>query len=152
MLLACGSMTVRRLLRVDDKLASFNTAFAAKRAEQQQLQLIADRRSRNAFYRCTDEELNQEYNNFLAHHYARYVLIYLLPVFLTLAWLNSVFTTDALLALNGTPYVLILPENSYGVNGLSVTFVFLLAYVLSLLIGFRLRRIWGTSTGAEGGL
>jgi len=66
--------------------------------------------------------------------------VYLLPVFLTLAWLNTVFTTSVLVARNGIPYVVSVPENRFGVQGLSVTAIFLLAYIFGLIAGFYMKK------------
>ncbi|VAW37752.1 hypothetical protein MNBD_DELTA03-809 [hydrothermal vent metagenome] len=133
---------MRYFLRVDEKTRRFNEEFSRKREEQQALQLITDKYSREALYRITDEELNARYNYFLAHHYARYVIIYMLPLFLTLAWLNQVYSAAVL----GNPFVIIIPLNNFGVQGLSVTFLFLLTYVISLIIGFRLQKKWQPSS------
>ena len=133
------SLWIRRLLNVDEKVARFNAMFAEKRRRQQNLQYIPDKYSREALYRVTDDELNHDFNTYLANHYARYVTVYLLPLFLILAWLNSVFSGSILSNTTGTPYVLPLPANSFGIHGLTVTAVFLLAYITGLLIGFWLK-------------
>ena len=139
-LVALFAFWMRRLLRVDERVEEFNRRFAEKRREQQELRHIPDKYSRDALYRTTDEELNEEYNTFIAYHYARYVMIYMLPLFLVLAWLNSVFSTSWLVARYGHPFVITLPENNFGIGGLSVTFIFLLAYILTLIVGFRIQR------------
>ncbi|WP_456387996.1 hypothetical protein [Desulfolithobacter sp.] len=137
---AALAFRIRRWLRVEEKVQEFNERFAEKRKAQQDLQLISDWKSRDALYRATDEELNHEYNTFLAYHYARYVLVYLLPLFLILAWLNNYFSAPRLIARFGKPFVILLPENRLGTPGLSVTFIFLLVYVVSLIIGFRIKK------------
>lgn len=125
---------------MEEKVTAFNQAFAAKREQQKNLQLIPDKYSRSALYEASDDDLNHDYNIFLAHHYSRYVLIYLLPIFLILALLNSVFSKDFLLERMGIPYVLPLPENSYGMQGVSVTALFLASYIMTLVAGFQLRK------------
>ncbi len=132
------SFALRHLLRVDEKTRRFNEQFSKRREQQQALQLISDKYSRDALYRVTDEELNAQYNYFLAHHYARYVIIYMLPIFLTLAWLNQVYSTAVL----GNPFVITIPVNDFGIQGFSVTFLFLFTYVISLIIGFWLKKKW----------
>lgn len=139
-LVALFAFWMRHLLRVDERIEEFNRRFAKRRSQQQELRHIPDRYSRDALYRTTDEELNEEYNTFLAYHYARYVMIYMLPLFLVLAWLNSVFSASWLEARYGRPFLVPLPENSLGVHGLSVTFLFLLCYILTLIVGFRILR------------
>jgi len=140
LLTAAFSHFIRHLLRVDEKVARFNELFAEKRRRQMDLQMIPDKYSREALYRVTDEELNNDFNSYLAHHYARYVTVYLLPVFLTLAWLNTVFTTTVLIARCGIPYVVPVPVNRFGVQGLSVTAIFLLAYIAGLIAGFYMKK------------
>ncbi|WP_457574863.1 hypothetical protein [Desulfolithobacter sp.] len=139
-LTAALAFRIRRWLRVEEKVREFNERFAEKRKAQQDLQLISDWKSRDALYRATDEELNHEYNTFLAYHYARYVLVYLLPLFLILAWLNNYFSAPWLIDRFGKPFVVPLPDNRFGAQGLSVTFIFLLVYVVSLIIGFRIKK------------
>ncbi len=88
----------------------------------------------------TDDELNDDFNTYLANHYARYVTVYLLPVFLVLAWLNTVFSDSVLQKVVGIPYAIPVPKNHFLIQGLSVTAVFLLSYLLSLMAGFFLKR------------
>lgn len=139
-LTACFSFFLRRLLKVEEKVKRFNALFAEKRRRQQDLQLISDKYSREALYRVTDDDLNSDFNTYLAHHYARYVTVYMLPLFLVMAWLNSVFSEAMLTARFGHLFVLNVPANSFGISGLSVTFIFLLTYVLCLIIGFQVLR------------
>lgn len=138
-LTACFSFFLRYKLGVEEKVRHFNALFAEKRRRQQDLQIISDKYSREALYRVTDDELNSDFNTYLAHHYARYVTVYMLPVFLVLSWLNTVFSEKILEQLSGTMYVLPVPANDFGVLGLSVTGVFLLTYILCLILGFRLK-------------
>lgn len=102
--------------------------------------MITGKYSREALYRVTDDELNSDFNTYLAHHYVRYAGIYLLPVFLVLGWLNTVFTENILLARLGSRFVVDLPESLLGLAGLSVSGIFLLTYVVCLIIGFQIRR------------
>ena len=139
-LTAVLSLQIRHVLGVDEKVAKFNAMFAEKRRRQQNLQFIPDKYSREALYRVTDDELNHDFNTYLANHYARYVTVYLLPVFLTLAWLNTVFSDSFLRHMVGVPYVIGMPITIFGIQGLTVTAVFLLAYILTLMVGFFLKR------------
>lgn len=138
-LAAILSFYLRKLLKAEEKAKKFNEVFTEKRRRQKNLQLISEKYSRAALYKATDDELNDYFNTYIAYHYARYVIIYLLPVFLIMAWLNTVFSRDVLVGLFGTPYVYTAPANNFGVKGLSVTGVFLLVYVVSLMAGFYLR-------------
>ena len=134
------SFFLRRLLNVDEKVNHFNTLFTEKRRRQLNLQMISDKYSRQALYKVTDDELNSDFNTYLAHHYARYVTVYLLPIFLTLAWINSAFSEEMILACSGNRFIVNLPDNIFGLTGLSVTFIFLFTYALCLIIGFQTRR------------
>jgi uncharacterized membrane protein (DUF106 family) len=140
LLTAAFSHYIRHLLRVDEKVARFNELFAEKRRRQMDLQMIPDKYSREALYRVTDDELNSDFNSYLANHYARYVTVYMLPIFLILAWLNMVFSSSVLVARYGVPYVVSVPENRFGIQGLSVTAIFLLAYISGLIAGFYLKK------------
>ncbi|MFO7885444.1 MAG: hypothetical protein R6U68_11530 [Desulfobacteraceae bacterium] len=139
-LTAFFALGVRSLLRVESRTRRFNEIFSKKRENQKKLQLVRDKYSREAMYRVTDDELNDDFNTFLAHHYVRYTLTYLLPVFLILAWLNSVFSKDYLVEKTGTSFALSLPDNRFDLKGLSVTFVFLAAYIIALCLGFYLKK------------
>jgi len=134
----CFSLWLRHLLRVEEKVRRFQELFAEKRRRQQDLQLIADKYSRAALYELTDEELNDDFNTYLAHHYARYVTIYMLPIFLVLAWLSRVFGAGT---ENSAPVLLPLPGLPFGMEGLNMTALFLLAYLLTLVVGFRMAAI-----------
>ncbi len=139
-LTAVFSLQIRRLLGVDEKVAKFNAMFAEKRRRQKNLQFIPDKYSREALYRVTDDELNNDFNTYLANHYARYVTVYLLPVFLILAWLNTVFSDSFLRHVVGIPYAIGVPANRFDIQGLTVTAVFLLSYIVSLMVGFFVKR------------
>lgn len=140
LLTALFAFWLRKALRVEEKSATFNKEFGAKREEQKNLQLLKNKYHRSAAYEATDDDLNKDFNTYIANHYVRYVLIYLLPIFFILAWLNSVFSETFLRGKFGAPFIVSLPSNGAGVKGLSVTFVFLITYVLTLIIGFQIRR------------
>jgi uncharacterized membrane protein (DUF106 family) len=139
-LMSFFSFYLRRLLKVEEKVQTFNKLFAEKRRRQQNLQYISEKYSREALYRVTDDDLNNDFNTYLAHHYARYVTVYMIPLFLVLAWLNSVFTESYLISQFGIPFVLKVPENRFGMVGLSLSAIFLFIYVLCLIIGFHIMR------------
>ncbi len=139
-LTAFFSLQLRSLLKVDEKVARFNAMFAEKRRRQQNLQYIPDKYSREALYKVTDDELNHDFNTYLANHYARYVTVYLLPVFLVLAWLNTVFSDSMLQKIVGIPYAIPVPENRFAIQGITISAVFLLSYLSGLMIGFYLKR------------
>lgn len=125
---------------MEEKTKKFNRIFAEKRMLQQDFQLVQNTYQCRAMYQASDDTLNNMYNTFLAKHYARFVSIYLLPLFLIMAWLNNVYSAEVLIIERGYPFVLSAPANDYGIQGLSVTFIFLVSYIPSLIIGFLIRR------------
>ncbi len=134
------SFWLRRRLNVEEKSERFKAIFHEKRRRQQDLQVISDKYSREALYKITDEDLNSDFNTYLAYHYARYMTVYMLPLFMIMGWLNSVFSEEMLLERFGSRFVIVLPENILGIPGLSVTLIYLLAYVVCLIIGFQILR------------
>lgn len=130
---------MRRVLKVEEKTRKFKEIFTKKRMPQDDFKLIKDHHQRRAMYKSSDDELNSVYNTFLARHYARYVLIYLLPLFLIMAWLNNIYSKEVLLAQTGYPFVINISENDYDIKGLSVTLIFLVCYIISLITGFVIR-------------
>lgn len=141
MFTALISFAIRHKLKVDMHTRQFRKEFIAKREKQKNIDMLGDWKSRDTMYRFTDKELDEDFNVHLAHRYSQFVMSYLLPLFLVLAWLNSVFSAEKLTLLHGTPFVVSLGINSPGIQGLSVTFVFLVSYSISLLAGFQLKRI-----------
>jgi uncharacterized membrane protein (DUF106 family) len=134
------SLVIRRLLRAEEKDRAFRKIFAAKKAEQQDIDLLPDWKTRDVLYRTTDRDIDEDFNTYLSQRFSRHVAVYLLPIFLALYWLNSVFPADELLRRIGAPYAIPLPANRYGLEGLPVTFVFLAAYVTALFCLFQARK------------
>ncbi len=134
------SMLLRRFLNVEKKELTFKHAFTKKREEQQNIKMLSDWKTRDVLYRTSDNEIDEKYNIYLAQRFARHGIVYLLPVFFALFWLENLFSPETLTLLHGYPFLLPLPDNSYGIDGLSVSFVFLLSYVLTLLVCFWIRK------------
>jgi ABC-type transport system involved in cytochrome bd biosynthesis fused ATPase/permease subunit len=126
------SMAIRHLLRVEEKDAVFRANFAAKKAAQDDLQLISDWKSRETFAKTIDQDLDHDFNGYLAERFARHGMVYLLPIFLSLFWLeNAPLPSTVLYAL---------PDNRFGIQGIYPHSVFLLTYCAALYTFFRLRR------------
>lgn len=132
-LTASGSFFIRRSLKVSEKELDFKKSFTAKKEKQQNIDLLGDWKTRDAFYRATDHELDDDFNIYLAQRFAHHTMVYLLPIFLVLFWLDNVLPVSELVRRNGMPFLVSLPGNSYEVQGLPVTFVFLAAYVAILI-------------------
>lgn len=140
LLTALLSLLLRRWLRVEEKEQNFTKAFSAKKDSQKNFRLLPDWKAREVFFRASDNELDEDFNTYLAQRFARHGMVYLLPIFFVLFWLDNVLPKEELIRRIGGPYTIMLPKNSYGVEGLPVPFVFLAAYVLSLLCVASLRK------------
>ncbi len=125
------SMAIRRLLRVEEKEAAFKQMFASKKDAQKDLHLISDWKSRETFAKTIDNDIDNDFNSYLAERFARHGMVYLLPIFLSLFWLENVLYTGILF------YV---PENRFGIQGIYPQFVFLLTYCFVLITYFKVRR------------
>ncbi len=147
-LTALCSLEMRRLLKVEEKEQAFAAAFAAKKNKQKNLELLPDWKTRDVFYRATDNDLDEEFNSYLAQRFAWHGIIYLLPIFFALFWLDSIFPKQKLAANYGGPYVISLPANGFGIEGLPLTFVFLVAYLVVLILSFQIRKRLGRRTSA----
>jgi len=132
LLSAMLSMAIRHLIGVEKKEAAFKATFTKKKAAQDDLQLISDWKSRETFAKTIDDDIDQDFNSYLAERFARHGMVYLLPIFLSLFWLEN--------ALESSGVLFKLPENRFGIQGIYPQFVFLLTYCLVLFTFFRLRR------------
>ena len=126
------SMLIRRLLGVEQKDAAFRAVFAARKEAQDDLKLISDWKSRETFAKTIDNEIDNDFNSYLAERFARHGMVYLLPIFLSLFWLEHSPLPNGIL--------LYLPDNRFGVQGIYPQFVFLLTYCLVLFTYFKIRR------------
>lgn len=126
-LTAILSLLLRHLLRVEEKERDFSSIFRAKKKKQQNIALISDWKSRDAFYRVTDNDIDEDFNTYIALRYASHGISYLLPIFMSLHWLGLVFPEET--------FLLLLPDNSYGIQGISLPLVFLTTY-FTILMGY----------------
>lgn len=131
---------LRSLLKVEAREKIFRKKFTAQKAERDTIGIIPDPKSRDALYTSADQSIDEDFNTYLAQHYFRYVLIYLLPLFLVMAWLNSSLDERVLPVVSGQAYLFLLPSQPLGMQGVSVTLLFLLTYIISLIIGFQLKK------------
>ncbi len=126
------SVFLKRLLHVDEKEKAFRKAFAAKKAEQENFKLIEDWKAKKLLYETSDSELDEMYNTYISQRFAWFGIVYMLPIFLCLYWLDTRFSADMLIDLHGSPYVLPLPENPLGLPGLSTPLVFFVFYIFAI--------------------
>lgn len=127
---AALSIYVRKLVKVEEKEAAFKKQFTAKRAKHEDLNLISDWKSREKFAKAIDDDIDEDFNTYLAGRFSRYGMAYLLPIFMTLFWLDGIITDTFIIAL---------PEST-GYQGISTQIVFLFAYCTTLFIYFRRRK------------
>ena len=125
------SMAIRHLVHVEEKEAAFKSTFTQKKVAQDDLKLISDWKSRETFAKTIDNDIDNDFNRYLAERFARHGMVYLLPIFLSLFWLENVLDSGILFDL---------PENRFGIQGIYPQFVFLLTYCLVLVTYFRIRR------------
>ncbi|MEA3546787.1 MAG: hypothetical protein U9R66_03915 [Thermodesulfobacteriota bacterium] len=135
------SWTLRHWLKMDEKDHKFKQGFEQERIKQQDIDLISDWKSRDALYRFTDKELDEDFNTYLAGKFARFMQVYMLPLFLVLFWLDDVvFSQAVLLERLGTFYLIDFSDKGWSVQGINLYGVFLLAYVISLIVLFRIKK------------
>lgn len=134
---------LRWFLRVDEKNRKFTEKFTAQKEKRDTIKIIDDEKAREAMLQSADQSIDEDFNTYLAQHYFRYVLVYLLPVFLVMAWLNSSLDKTVLPMVEGQTYLFTLPSHPMGMQGVSVTLLFLSSYVLFLIIGFRVKKWYG---------
>lgn len=134
------AFSLRSWLKVDAKEKIFRKKFTAQKVQRDTIGIIRDPKSRDALYTSADQSIDEDFNTYLAQHYFRYVLIYLLPLFLVMAWLNSSLDERVLPVASGQPYLFFLPSQPLGMHGVSVTLLFLLSYIVSLIVGFQLKK------------
>ena len=126
------SLAIRRLMGNEAKDAAFREQFALRKQSQEDLKLIRDWKSRETFAKVIDDEIDHDFNTYLAERFARHGLVYLLPIFLSLFWLEH--------AVESSGVLIALPQNRFGIQGIHMQFVFLLTYCAVLFMVFLVRR------------
>lgn len=131
---------LRRWLCVDAREKTFRETFVAQKTKRDNIAMVSDWKSRDAMYRSADQSIDEDFNIYLAQRYFRYVLVYLLPLFLVMAWLNDSLDERVLPTVSGQPYLFLFPSHPLGMQGVSVTLLFLLSYILFLIVGFQVKK------------
>jgi len=108
---------LRSLLKVEVREKVFREKFTVQKAERDTIGIIPDLKSRDALYTSADQSIDEDFNTYLAQHYFRYVLIYLLPLFLVMAWLNSSLDEHVLPVVSGQAYLFLLPSKTTWYGG-----------------------------------
>ncbi len=140
MLTVLFAFFLRWFLKVDEKTIKFKKQFLTQKEKRDTIKIIEDKKARDAMLQSADQSIDENFNTYLAQHYFRYVLVYMLPVFLVMAWLNSSFDDTVLPMADGQTYLFLLPSRPLGMHGISVTLLFLSSYVLFLIVGFQINK------------
>lgn len=133
------SLLIRRHLKIDEKEAAFQEAFAARKEAQELIKDLDDWKKQSVLYDASDKQLDEEFNTYLAQRFSRYGLTYLMPVFLMLFWLDRVRPACELEARTGSPFAVPLPQNCFGIPGISVPLLFLAVYLAWIAAYFKFR-------------
>jgi len=129
MLVGLLSMLIKRLLRTQEKEEAFRQLFEKKKEIEEGIKQIEDWKIKKVLYETSDEEIDEEYNKFLSIKFAHFGITYLLPIFLSLYWLSSVFTPERLIEETGSIFLLKLPNNPLHLSGLSMPLTFFMGYI-----------------------
>ncbi len=138
----CFAFALRKWLDVEAKEKIFRTKFVAQKAKRDDIAIVPDKKDRDAMYTSADQSIDEDFNVYLAQHYFRYVLIYLLPLFLVMAWLNDSLNEQVLITISGHSYLFLTPSHPMGMEGVSVTLLYLLSYVFFLIVGFQVKKLF----------
>ena len=84
------SILIRKWLHVDQKERAFKERFVSRKEEQSELKLIQDWKTRETLIKVVDDDIDEDFNTYLAGRFSRYGIIYLLPSLLSSVGLMSV--------------------------------------------------------------
>lgn len=139
-LTALLSMGIKRLLHIDEKEVEFLGEIEARKEARDLLRDVSDWKVKEVLQNATDSDIDEVYNTYISHKFAWFGISYLLPIFLTLFWL------DTRVEFAGVRFVLEFPQRPFGIPGLSVPMTFFIGYLATL---FSLRKALG-KRGLEG--
>ncbi|GEM_PF-733316 len=128
LLVAIISLTIKRLLKVHEKEALFLHRIRKKRRIEQYLPALKDWKLKKVLLEANDKDVDELYNTYIAYKFSWFGMVYLLPIFITLFWF------DSLMEFSGPVFLLLFPENSFGIPGLSVPATFFIGYISGLLL------------------
>ena len=133
--LAAGiSFGLKKWLKIEEKEALFQSRISKKQEIQKYLPALKDWKLKKVLLEATDEDIDEIYNTYIAYKFSWFGMVYLLPIFLTLFWL------DWLPDFSGPRFLVEFPENSLGIPGLSVPATFFLGYLPGLMVLHRMKR------------
>jgi len=127
-LTAALSLVLRKLLKSAEKDEEFRTRFSAKKAQQEELHRLGNWQVEEKLRKTIDDDIDEDFNTYLAGRFARYGIAYLLPIFMVLYWLQAVTDYEA---------VAVFPSAGSGESVMPVMVVYLVFYGVALALGFR---------------
>ncbi|MDH3347863.1 MAG: hypothetical protein OEM02_07165 [Desulfobulbaceae bacterium] len=128
------SLYIRSKLQVREKEKLFLKSLTHKKKDQKQLELLDDWKLQKVLYEYSDNEIDEEFNTYIAQRFAQYGLSYLLPIFLIMGWLNHHFPRPLILERLGHEYILSLPENRWDLPGLHIPAIFFISYLGTIFL------------------
>lgn len=140
------SLALKKLLGIETKEKAYKENFTRKKSLHGPIAEIGDWRKRDLLYHAIDRELDDEYNTYLAGRFARHGIVYLLPVFSAFILLQNLLAAEP--APTGEAPALLIArftENNPGMEGISVSLVFFIAYLSTLALWHALKKMSGCS-------
>ncbi len=129
------SLLLRRILLIKVLETTFQSSFQKHLDHRKQFILCPNQHFRDMLYQASDQELNEDFNSYLAQRFVQQTLIYILPLLLSLSWLDNSLPTEGYSADLGKPFIMVLPLGEYGIPGIPFPILFLIAYILILALG-----------------
>lgn len=124
-LTAAFSIFIRGKIGATEKEKKFQHRFQDLKKCQEPIGEITDWKQRDVLYRTSDNLIDEEFNTYLAQRFAQQMMIYLIPIFMVLFWLNQVFL-DAMPPLQSIKLLL-------GLKNIPISLIFLPSYVAVLI-------------------
>ena len=134
-LAASLSICIKRLLKVEEKEAGYLEEIERKKhAAQDALSAIGDWKVKEVLQNASDSEIDEIYNTYISKKFAWFGSTYLVPVFITLFWL------DTRHRIGQHRFLVEFHDSSLGVPGLSVPLVFFFGYCMVLFLNRMMKR------------
>jgi hypothetical protein len=130
-LTAMLSFFIHRLCKTEQADQAFKEQFTAKRAQRDELRALAGYPARERLEKVVDDDIDEDYNQYLAGKFARFGTTYLLPIFLVNFWLEKVFGGTTGFAF---------PARGWEIAQLSTQQLFFIFYLATLIGGYMLRK------------
>ncbi len=142
MMAGCASIVIRRLLGVEEREMDFLREIEKKKAGQKTMSSISDWKIRKTFQEASDKDIDEVYNTYISKKFVWFGCMHLLPIFLSLYWL------DTRPYLAGKRFVVEFPGHPFGIPGISIPLVFLSFYLAVVSLSNAFKRCVGFQKGA----